>query len=143
MPTSSSNTLPVGCWIWHKAIGGNGYGYGWCKQQKKVVPAHRLVYQLLVGAIPPGKELDHKCRTVACVNPAHLEIVSHRENMLRGVSPIAINAKKKLCKKGHTLNGKNLITDNRNQRRCRICSNEYDRKRYHEHKHCNHISCSQ
>lgn len=65
--------------------------------------AHRAVYEHLRGPIPVGLELDHLCRNTRCVNPAHLEPVTHRENALRGVGVSAINAAKTHCKYGHDL----------------------------------------
>lgn len=45
--------------------------------------AHRVAYELWVGPIPEGMELDHRCKVRACINPAHLEPVTHAENMRR------------------------------------------------------------
>lgn len=83
---------PDGCWRYEQPIGRDGYGrYG----QRL---AHRLVYELLVGEIPPGMQLDHLCHTRdescqggpclhrSCVNPAHLEPVTQAENKARGRS---------------------------------------------------------
>ena len=92
------------CWIWIGHITPLGYG----RYSAKF--AHRLVYELLVGKIPKGLELDHLCRNTRCVNPKHLEPVTHKENILRGIGWTAINARKILCLKGHPLKGKNLRT---------------------------------
>lgn len=70
-----------GCWIW---IGSrNAGGYGTVKYRGKVWLAHRASYTILAGPIPPGLELDHKCRVRACVNPDHLEPVTGQENIQR------------------------------------------------------------
>lgn len=71
-----------GCWIWNRKIRPDGYGI---KSTGKytAVRAHRWVYEQEVGLIPEGLELDHLCNNPPCVNPAHLEPVTHRENMLR------------------------------------------------------------
>lgn len=53
-----------------------------------MIYAHRLSYELFVGPIPDGYELDHLCRNRGCVNPAHLEAVTHRVNVLRGLAAL-------------------------------------------------------
>lgn len=71
-----------GCWEW--TGGRSAAGYGMIRDEGQVVVyAHRALYQLLVGPIPEGLELDHLCRNRACVNPAHVEPVTHEENMRR------------------------------------------------------------
>lgn len=70
------------CWIWQRAISGTGYGNAWVGG--RVVRAHIVVYQRHKGSIPPGLELDHLCRVRSCVNPDHLEPVTHIVNVLRG-----------------------------------------------------------
>jgi len=74
---------PGGCWIWTGAVEGKGYGAPSINGVKR--PAHRLAYEDLVGPVPEGLHLDHLCRVRRCVNPAHLEPVTSRENTLRGV----------------------------------------------------------
>lgn len=81
------------CWIW------SGYknqkGYGALKFRGKSTLAHRAAYELLVGPIPDGLEIDHKCRNRLCVNPLHLEPVTHKENVGRG-EDMRLH-----CKRGH------------------------------------------
>ena len=72
-----------GCWIWIGAKHGSGYGLVRGYPVRKSYLAHRLSYEHHVGPIPPGMELDHLCETKACVNPAHLEPVTHRQNIQR------------------------------------------------------------
>lgn len=63
--------------------------------------AHRRAYREARGAIPEGLVLDHLCRNRWCCNPDHLEPVTNAENILRGESPPAKNARKERCPNGH------------------------------------------
>ena len=71
-------TLSTGCWEWTGHV--NNAGYGRVKNDY----AHRLAYEMFVGPIPDGADLDHLCRRRSCVNPAHLEPVTRSENVRRG-----------------------------------------------------------
>jgi len=88
--------------------------------------AHRAVYEALVGPIPKGLSLDHLCRNRACVNPEHLEPVSLVENVMRGVSPHAVNARKTHCAHGHAFTAENTYMV-RGERVCRACGRERSR----------------
>lgn len=111
-----------GCWPW---LGGKDrHGYGRYDTQR----AHRLVYELLVGPIPSGMEIDHVrargCTRRDCVNPAHLEPVPRKVNVLRGTSFAAKNAAKTHCKRGHEFTHENTLTyhwPSHTQRICRAC----------------------
>jgi hypothetical protein len=72
-----------GCWIWTGAKT-TGYGRYSPPKAKRLVLAHRYAFENLVGPVPAGLDLDHLCRTRACVNPAHLEPVTRQVNLLRG-----------------------------------------------------------
>lgn len=79
----------TGCWIWIGAYNGDGYG---CitigrAPNRKVLGAHNFAYQIMVGAVRKGYELDHLCRNRWCCNPGHLELVTKRENLLRSNAP--------------------------------------------------------
>lgn len=123
-----------GCWCW--TAGKNRKGYGIVGRDGSTLLAHRLVYELLAGKIQKGLELDHICRRRNCTNPAHLEQVTHRENVLRGVGPIARNAAKTHCKHGHELSVDNLVPKdwlNRGHRRCLACTKAWEQARYARH----------
>ncbi len=120
-----------GCWFWTGSIRKDGYGaFGGCGRRKagKSLLAHRAAYELTRGAIPKGLTLDHLCRKRNCVNPKHLEPVTRLENVMRGVSQWAINARKKKCKHGHPFTGANTILEG-GGRRCRACTNRIKRNR--------------
>lgn len=69
------------CWIWKKYL--NWQGYGKMTYRGKNGSAHIFYWKAKYGEVPEGKELDHLCRVTACVNPDHLEAVTHRENTRR------------------------------------------------------------
>lgn len=73
----------TGCWLW-AAKWDSGDGYGKVRYEGKCEMVHRLIYRLLVGPIPAGLVLDHKCRQRICCNPDHLELVTQAENVYRG-----------------------------------------------------------
>ncbi len=110
--------MPSECALWEGARQSGGYGHFRCN--KRNIYAHRFAYELLVGAIPDGMVVDHLCRTRACVNPQHMEIVTQRVNILRGTGWSARNAAKTHCKRGHPLEGANLY-EWHGHRLCRTC----------------------
>lgn len=67
------------CWGWSGPM--NGDGYGKFSIGTKKVSAHRFSYELLVGSIPDGMEIDHSCRVRSCVNPAHLQAATRKQNV--------------------------------------------------------------
>ena len=93
------------CWIFHGKPSKEGYASFWREGQS--VLAHRAFYEHYVGIVPEGLTLDHLCRVRLCVNPQHLDPVTNRENILRGVGPSAVNAAKTHCKHGHEFTPEN------------------------------------
>lgn len=109
-----------GCWEWSGTMRPDGYGVVWVAG--RLVRAHRFFYEHHVGPIPDGLVLDHLCRNRRCVNPSHLEPVTHRENVMRGISPFAARSQQTHCKWGHELTGEGLyIHPQRGTRMCRTC----------------------
>lgn len=110
----------AGCWIWQ--LGFDRTGYGHVKREGKQYAAHRYAYLLFVGPIPEGHELDHLCRVRACVNPAHLQPVTHAENVRRGACS-ALKVEKAWpphCTQGHGYDEANTYVKN-GRPCCRQC----------------------
>jgi hypothetical protein len=111
VPTRLSTRVVIderGCWNWPTT---SRDGYGSTNLAGKRWSAHQGFYFILVGNPPraiDGTTLDHLCRTRACVNPAHLEVVPRKVNILRGISPHAKNARKTACVRGHPFAGENI-----------------------------------
>ena len=96
------------CWRWRGRFL-RGYGrYGGS-------PAHRVAYEIAVGPIPVGLEIDHLCRTTQCVNPRHLEPVTHAENKRRRYATYTE------CVNGHGYTTENTYTRPDGTRDCRTC----------------------
>lgn len=106
------------CWEWQGQKASRGYGYFW--DGKRQVYAHRFAYEYYKGNILIDLEVDHLCRNHACVNPDHLELVTHQENCQRGL--IGINQRVKThCPHGHPYTEANIY-HYKGGRFCRACS---------------------
>lgn len=119
---------PDGCWLWIGRTKPDGY-----VQRRwfgKKVYIHRTAYELEVGAIPDGLVLDHLCRVRHCVNPAHLEPVTTRENIRRGVSVVAQQMSATHCKRGHALVDPNLYYFKSGGKTCRECVIQRSRRQH-------------
>jgi hypothetical protein len=90
-----------GCWEWSGAV---AKGYGQVRRDGQAIQAHRIAYEFLVGAIPEGMGLDHLCCNKRCVNPSHLEAVTQRENIIRGLR------RRTHCEQGHPLSPENVCS---------------------------------
>lgn len=114
---------PDACWNWTASTTADGYGRFRVRPESsgesQKALAHRVAYELLVGPIPDGLQIDHLCRNRGCVNPAHLEPVTGQENTLRGDTIPASHAAQTHCTRGHLLSGANLRLSPNGARVCR------------------------
>lgn len=124
------------CWLWAAGMASDGYGvfrYKGVSQR-----AHRVAYELLVGPIPEGFQVDHVvewgCGVRRCVNPLHLEAVTQAENVRRAAAagayrgPNNPRSRKTHCPQGHPYSGDNLRVG-KDRRTCRACAREWARNR--------------
>lgn len=119
------------CWIWTAGLQGGGYGQfnggSRIDNSRRKCIAHVYTYEALVGPVPDGLELDHLCRVRKCCNPAHLEAVTHAENMHRGLTICAENAAKVRCPDGHPYDDENTYV-HQGHRHCRECMRAANRR---------------
>ena len=128
------------CWRWTGAPSAWGYGYFSIKGAGYRVS--RVAHELWIGPIPEGFQVDHTCHDPEicsggtscphrmCVNPSHLEVVTQAENLRRGGSPTAINARKTHCPQGHPYSSENTSVPKAGGRQCRQCHRDRERERW-------------
>ena len=122
-----------GCVVWtgHLIKG----GYGQTRVDGRMVLLHRLAYEAFVGPIPEGHQVHHECGLPACVNPVHLRAVTARQHM--ALTPASITAQQTQqthCKRGHLLEGDNLVSDGKGGRKCRACHRATNLASWHRRK---------
>lgn len=110
----------TGCWNWNGCRAGRGYGQ--IKFRRRMVYVHRLMYAWVFSPLPTGigkhiPTVDHMCENLLCCNPLHLQVLSQRDNILKGGSISAKYALRTHCKKGHPLDGMNAKS-----RYCKTCN---------------------
>lgn len=126
---------PDTCWVWPQVF--RKYGHVHLPSMadpngRHTARVHRIVWLALRGPIPPGRVLDHDnpefgCHNRACANPKHLQAVTQRVNVVEtGTGPLANQAKRTHCLKGHPLSGSNLRRSSRGFRQCRTCARAHD-----------------
>ncbi len=118
-----------GCWLWLGSVTPKGYALASLRNRSFQV--HRRAFEELRGPIGDGSlVIDHLCRVRSCVNPLHMEPVSNRENILRGVASAAVNARKTHCKHGHEFTEENTRT-RPDGRECITCKRAAAKRRGH------------
>lgn len=114
-----------GCWLWNGKVSEKGYGI--IQHERRRLYAHRVGFELFVGSVPNGLELDHLCRVRRCVNPAHLEPVPHVENVARGEAGKP-QRDRTHCKAGHPYDETNTYTKPDGARGCKECRRAAQRR---------------
>jgi hypothetical protein len=125
-----------GCLIWTGAL---VKGYGRVRWGGKAVYTHRLMYEALVGPIPEGMTIDHIdgiCKSTACANVEHMEVVTQGENARRG-NPRHPSHSRTHCPNGHAMEGSNIYTPPKGGRQCRQCMADRSRRWYEKKKAAN------
>jgi DNA-binding XRE family transcriptional regulator len=114
-----------GCWTYSGYCTPAGYGQVNANGFRNAF-AHRVVWQELVGPVPPGMHFDHLCRNRACCKPAHLEVVTRAENLRRGNGVSGLNSRVQICPRGHDYDETNTyFRPDGKGRDCRTCRSNY------------------
>lgn len=130
LPAQLRDRLVVGaggCWLWQGYVQTRTWGYGTVKWRGEMGYVHRVVYQLLVGAVPAGMHLHHRPSCPKhCANPDHLQPVTQAEhNALHGALVTH-------CPRGHAYDDENTYYPPKGGRKCRRCHRERQRQLYQQ-----------
>lgn len=128
-----ARVVEVGAWCCWRLPNALSRGYCYIQFARTRGQAHVIFYKHLIGPIPRGLTLDHLCRNRWCCNPNHIAPVTRGVNVLRGSGPIACNARKQRCPRGHVYD--RVVNDK--HRRCRKCDAAAARRAYRKRK--NHV----
>jgi hypothetical protein len=120
------------CWTWARSIRADGYG------RLGSTLAHKRMYERKYGSVPVGLELDHLCRFKRCVNPDHLEPVTHAENIRRGDTGLHHRLKKH-CPSGHPYDEENTRFTTGGYRYCQTCKLQKSAEAYQRKKNRGNI----
>lgn len=129
---SKSVEVPFsGCWIWMGCVSSDGYS----QINQKPWSGHKSAYIAANGDVPEGLEIHHKCNVRCCVNPDHLEAVTHLENIRASSLMGSYNRNKTHCKRSHEFTIENTYIENAPTKRgyarkCRTCNQAKNRRRY-------------
>jgi hypothetical protein len=116
------------CWLWTGFIADTGYGK-FTVGATSPRGAHRWLWEQINGPASSKLHIDHLCRVRRCVNPDHLELVTHSENIRRGAHP-RYNSLKTHCPQGHPYDEANTYWNVKGtSRSCRTCERERNRRR--------------
>jgi HNH endonuclease len=128
---------PSGCVLWTGQLNGAGYGEVYVDRtpgRRQTANAnfafvHRLMYEWFVGPIPEGLVIDHLCRTPRCASPAHLEAVTQRENVRRGMGFAGVRSRQTHCIRDHEFTEANTYISGNGTRHCKECARIRDQRR--------------
>ena len=115
------------CWLWTAGTFGRTGDYGcfYLTGGRKAIGAHIWSWEQVNGPVPEGLVLDHLCEVKLCVRPDHLNPTTHQLNILKGTSPSAVNSRKMVCNRGHSLEDAHVLKGGRRDcRKCRVIRNQ-------------------
>lgn len=120
----------TGCWIWMKTVTHDGYARLGGSDRDRNKQVHRLMYEQVIGPIPEGLQVDHRCNVRCCVNPYHLDAVTPKENQRRARlrrGGAKIGSPVKICKHGHAFDAENTHVRADGRRECKACKKAWNR----------------